>query len=438
MPADSDYNVQKMFVASRRLKGCFMSRLLIRSKVSPFENHNVEETLKRSLLGNNSGNLLFAYSATRLLDTGENDLSFIADYKITNGKVSAEWINENFDHLVLPMANSFRKAYAVHLKSWAAMIRKLTIPCTVIGIGVQFANGEKLEDPHPYDDDVKAFVSAVLDHSPAIAVRGEITAAYLNHLGFRDVEVTGCPSFALAGPEFPIKDLPKIDRNTPGTFTGSVKSPESFQQFMRRSFERMPNAYFVPQFNDDLALMYYGVPVTRKLAKKNGYPRTIDDPVFTEDRARFFINIKSMLEFNRAMGFNIGSRIHGCISNIVCGVPSVLFSQDQRVGELASYHHLPLFSFNDIGRFSTVDSFYKKIDLAYMRQGHRERFERLIGYLDANELPHVWKNGTPSVFPADEKLKNGQFHEPVRACCAELEGDALRERIERGKELYGN
>ena len=422
---------QSMFERSSGL-----SRILIRAKVSPFENNTVEKTLRRSLLGGNSGNLLFAYSTTRLLDDGQNELSYISDGKIRSGKISADWINENADHLVLPMANSFRETYMKHLDAWTEVIQNITIPCTVIGIGVQMKNTEKYDDPHIYDDSVKQFVSAVLDHSPKIAVRGEVTAAYLNHLGFKDVEVTGCPSFALAGPDFPIADLPPLTHNMPGTVTGSVNSPKRFQKFMRKTMKKMPNCYFVPQYNDDLALMYYGVPIARERAFKNGYPRTIDDPVFTEDRARFFVNIKSMLEFNSKMEFNFGTRIHGCISNIVCGVPSILFAQDQRVGELASYHHLPLFRFKDIGYFSTLEYFYSKIDLNYMREGHKERFERLLAYLDANDLPHVWRNGTPETFPADEKLKANKYRRPVRAACAQLEGEKLEARLAKGKRLF--
>lgn len=412
-----------------------MSRILIRAKVSPFEDNDVETVLKKSLLGGNSGNLLFAYSATRLLDTGSNELSFIGDNKIGRTQEVASSINEQYDHLVLPMANSFRASFMKPLDKWTKLIRELQIPCTVLGIGIQLRNGEKYDDPHEYDETVKSFISAVLDHSPKIAVRGEVTAAYLNHLGFRDVEVTGCPSFALAGPDFPIHSLPKLKKDTPTTITGSIKSPRIFQQFMRKTLKHMPNSYFVPQSNDDLALLYYGVTIQNKKAMQNGYPCALDDPIFKNDRARFFINIKSMLEFNRSMGFNFGTRIHGSISNLVCGVPSVLFSQDQRVGELAQYHHIPLFPIDSIGRFSTISSFYNKIDLAYMREGHNQRFERLLGFLDANNLPHVWKNGTPTSFPADEKLKHNEFHAPVHAACAELDPVGMKERLEAGKQF---
>ena len=331
-----------------------MSRVLIRAKVSPFEPHDAEEVLAKSLTGNNSGNLLFAYSVARLFDTEDSSLSFVADWKVTKGRINAEWVNENFDYLILPMANSFREDYCLHLEGWTKLIRDLRIPCVVVGIGIQMANNETITDSHPYDATVADFVSAVLDHSASIAVRGELTAQYLNHLGFSDVVVTGCPSFAIAGPVFPIAELQPLTHESVCTVTGSPKSPATFQKFMRKTFEALPNCYFVPQFNDDLALMLYGTPITRKAAVKNGYPCKIDDSFFVKDRARFFLNIKSMLEFNRSTDFNYGTRIHGCISNIVCGTPSLLFIQDKRVGELAEYHHLPTFQMEELKTNKTI------------------------------------------------------------------------------------
>ena len=50
----------------------------------------------------------------------------------------------------------------------------------------------------PMEASVRAFMSAVLDRSPSVGVRGEFTHDYLRGLGFRDVEVIGCPSMFLA------------------------------------------------------------------------------------------------------------------------------------------------------------------------------------------------------------------------------------------------
>lgn len=412
-----------------------MSRILLRTKSSPFEAHGVQETLGSSLFGGNSGNLLFSYSAARLFDTDDNNLSFVYDAQVTKGKIDAQWVNENFDFVVLPMANSFREKYLPHLNAWTQLIKQLKIPCVVLGIGIQLENSERFNEEHSYDEAVKEFIAAACDHSNGVGVRGEISAAYLQHLGFSDIEVIGCPSFALAGPQFPIESLSALDEDSLLSITGSVNSPAAFQQLMRRTLDEFPRSYFIPQYNDDLELIYYGIPNKRKAAQTNGYPHFVDDDVFVQDRARFFVNIKSMLEFNRQTNFNIGTRIHGCIGNVVCGTPAVLFKQDQRVEELARYHHLPLLSFDDITERTTAYDLYDKIDLHDMSNGHEQRFEHLVSFLDRNDLPHVWRGDiAPKRFPAEEKLENQEFEGPVRSLLF-AERDDLASRLAAGQKL---
>ena len=61
---------------------------------------------------------------------------------------------------------------------------------------------------------MKAFVRAVLDHGPSIGVRGELTAEYLRSLGFRDVEVVGCPSMFAWGPDLRVeRKVPELTRD---------------------------------------------------------------------------------------------------------------------------------------------------------------------------------------------------------------------------------
>ena len=64
----------------------------------------------------------------------------------------------------------------------------------------------------PIEGSVRAFVGAVLDRSPSIGVRGELTYDYLRGLGFRDVEVIGCPSMFFHGDRMAIeKRTPTLD-----------------------------------------------------------------------------------------------------------------------------------------------------------------------------------------------------------------------------------
>ena len=81
-------------------------RILMRASVSPFAVHKPIDVICKKVIGNNTGNLLFAYSMTRTLYTEDVEIDFLADKEVAHGKVQAEYINENYDYLVLPHLES--------------------------------------------------------------------------------------------------------------------------------------------------------------------------------------------------------------------------------------------------------------------------------------------------------------------------------------------
>ena len=175
-----------------------MERILIRAGVAPWAEYNALDVITDKIIGNNTGNLLFANSITRLVATADSRVDFISDLTLVKKQITAQEINENYDRLILPMANAFREDFARKcLKHWTALIRQLTIPVTVTGIGIQLPYEPHLEQPREFDGAARDFIAAVLDHSASVGVRGQITYDYLKGLGFSQIDVTGCPSLAL-------------------------------------------------------------------------------------------------------------------------------------------------------------------------------------------------------------------------------------------------
>ena len=113
---------------------------------------------------------------------------------------NVERINESCDVLVLPLANQFRPNFAHRLAVMAKTIRRLKVKVVVVGVGCQTDLDYDFTKLDPIRREVKDFVAAVLDHSSSIGVRGECTAEYLKTLGFKSVEVIGCPSMFMYGP----------------------------------------------------------------------------------------------------------------------------------------------------------------------------------------------------------------------------------------------
>lgn len=414
-----------------------MKRILIRASISPFEQREPVGLLDKNLLGNNTGNLLFAYSMSRTLYTEDTEIDFIPDIKVLMSEVSPEYINENYDYLVLPMANSFRETYCTILRKWSELIEKLTIPCVVTGIGVQMAYEPDINSKHPYDDMVKRFITAVLNHSHSVGVRGVITQAYLNHLGFRDIDVTGCPSIEMFGPGLKVRDPKPLTKESAVCVTGSLLSPLNFNKFMVKNFEKLPNYYFMPQFNDDLRLMYLGIPFHTVNEAQKLYPHDISSEVLVNDRARFFIDMPSILKFNESIDFNYGTRIHGAVGCILCGVPSLLFTSDARTRELADYHNVPSMPVSVIDDDTDIFDIYEKTDFSIVSKGHEERFWHFVDFLNNNGLPHIYQDKNRKNVPFDERIKEIDFYGPVHSIytCSKEE---MLERMAIGQKMQSN
>jgi len=168
-----------------------VKRLLLRAPKGPFEVRSAEDTLDQNLIAENSGNLVFIHTAWKLLSAPGVEIS--PDRLVVRPN-DADEINERFDAYVIPLANAFRLQYQDALVRTTELVRRLRIPVIVLGVGAQGTVDHGWDAIKPIERAVKDFVSAVLDRSPTIGVRGEATREYLNGLGFRDVDVIGCPS----------------------------------------------------------------------------------------------------------------------------------------------------------------------------------------------------------------------------------------------------
>ena len=165
------------------------NRILVRAHQGPFENFSPVQTLARQNLGANVGNLLFSHSTYRLLATDTASIAFDRFNTTDPG-----WVNENFDVVVLPLANAFRQNYVEELDRMSAIIEQLQIPVVVAGVNAQL--GLKSTEPKGgIGAPVSRFVRAILRNSPNIGVRGQRTVTYLRKLGFSDDElvIVGCP-----------------------------------------------------------------------------------------------------------------------------------------------------------------------------------------------------------------------------------------------------
>lgn len=395
-----------------------MVKILMRAGLSPLENLGAPQVIFHNLIGDNIGNMIFPYSIMRILMRADTQITTISTNHLYSPEQIAQW-NETYDYFVIPLANAFRKSFIFELGYLTALVKKLTIPCIVIGVGVQ-APLEGLDGAQEYDKEVQGFIKEVLKKSVLVGVRGEFTAHYLKRLGFseeRDFTVIGCPSMYLHGPQLPLRILPELTTSTPVSVNCKIKIPHKLGHFVFQSAKRFENYTYVPQGIDDLLLLYAGIPIDREKFPKiyKGYPYRMSSKIYASGHELGFTDARSWFAFLEGVGFSFGTRIHGNIAAILAGTPAFIFVSDSRILELARYHNIPHMLASDITDETDILQIYHQTDFSVLQRGHAERFDHYKDFLDKNELPHIYMDGQTepeSVF--DEKMAQLPLHGPIK------------------------
>jgi hypothetical protein len=385
------------------------TQILLRSPKTPFETTSAEVALGDNLLGHNSGNLIFLETAYKILDTHDAE---ITPDRFAAYKMGADEINERFDVYVIPLANAFRATFADSLGRLTKVLEGLKIPIVVLGAGLQSPIPYAAGKERPFDDTVKAFAAAVLDRSPSIGVRGEYTQDYLQRLGFRDVEVIGCPSMFLRGDQLSVTK--KVASLTPGSriAINLTRRVTEMGALVASHVEHYPNLRYIAQENETLRLLLWHEDVY-KSPPDYPMPSRIDHPLIRDDKARLFLDPWPWLEYMRGFEFSFGNRIHGNIIALLAGTPGYVLAHDTRTLELARYFQIPHRVVTNLPPDTDAADLYAEADYGPMIAGHAERFRTFIDYMERHGLHHIFEPGE-DLTAFDRQVAAVDYPPPVR------------------------
>lgn len=374
-----------------------MTRILLRAKKSPFEALSPEDALARNVIGTNSGNLIFIEAAYKLLSTRGTQID--VQRRLPDPK-DADRINERYDAYVIPLANAFRPEFEFHLSRLTRLIGRLRIPVVVLGVGIQTDTRLSREALGPIEDTVKSFVKAVLDRSSSIGVRGEFTHSYLESLGFRDVEVIGCPSMFRYGAQMHVeKKAPALDRGA-RLAVNATPGVTVMGELLRSHYAKYPQLEYIAQDLDTLGLLVWG---DRASASETAVESQLDGTreLFEANRVRLFIDPSPWISYLRSSAFTFGTRIHGNIAALLAGTPAYVLAHDSRSLELARYFAIPHRLITDVQPTTDAAELYAEADYTALNRDHGARFDRLVGFIRRNGLEHVYAEGQdPDAFDA--------------------------------------
>ena len=403
-----------------------MRRILLRSPKGPFEVVSPQATLQRNLIAGNSGNLVFLHAAHRILATSGTE---VVPDRLRVEPRDAGAINERYDAYVIPLANAYRLSFEPTLIRMTRLIERLRIPVVILGVGAQANLRYEFDRLRSMEPSARAFTKAVLDRSPSIGVRGEATHDYLRSLGFRDVEVIGCPSMFLNGEDLRVeKRADRLGRDARVALTVSPYVKRMGDVVMRH-VERYPNLVYVAQDLDTLELLLWGEP-RQVPAEPSKIPVHLSHPLFRENRVRFYTDPWPWIADLRAFDFSFGTRIHGAIAALLAGTPACVFAHDSRTLELARYFGIPHRPMPDVPPDVDAADLYAEADFGELNRGHAARFATFLDYLRRHGLDHVFADGEdPSSF--DARIAATAFPPAVDVTTAAAAPPGLAERVGR-------
>ncbi len=400
-------------------------KILIRAGLSPLDHSSISDIIRNNMIGGNVGNLVYAYSLFRMLMRDPETVLVPDYYKVESGLFSdrdADRISEEYEMYLIPLPDAFRSDFVHGLKNLTKFVRRLKIPAVIIGCGVKAKLTQDISRGYPFDDAVLTFLKAVLERSPMIGLRGERTMEYVQHLGLipeKDATVIGCPSMYAFGPELFIRE-PLIRPDSKIIVTNNPYAPAAVHRFLRRVMDTYPGAFFIPQRQEELQEMYLGTPLAatalaKPAAKAPDYPQTIDDAIFTSGRSAFYLDYRSWKNAVSDADLCIGPRLHGSITCLLSGVPSLLIAKDMRTQEVADYHRFSYILQDEITDDTDLLSLENRIDVKKTCEAQRQNFLHYTQFLSECGIRHIYEDPDhPLESVLDKKLEGRKFRAPVR------------------------
>ncbi|MGN0632495.1 MAG: polysaccharide pyruvyl transferase family protein [Oscillospiraceae bacterium] len=406
-----------------------MAKYLIRGGKVPTERLEIDNYVNCNVMGSNSGNFMYLYGIIRTLTLDESVTFESTRYRYDFTDKEIERFNSEFDGFIIPLADAFRDSFMDELEGLTRLIKRLTIPSYVIGVGVKAGAEQKLADKNfGFEDKVKNFVDAVLKNSNSIGVRGETTGEFLEYLGYkesRDFTVIGCPSMYTFGNNIKIRDTVKSP-DCKATYNLTYYSEAETIDYIERAAKEFKDIIFVPQLVSELKLLYWGTDYKHgdKDESKLNYPSNLKHPVYAEDRVRFFVNVNDWIDFMRTRDLAFGTRLHGNIPAVLAGTPSILVTKDIRMRELAKFHGLTSVDETELKDYKDIWEIIQTRDFHSPEAKQRANFENYLNFLHSNGFKTIYDEDIDRKdAPMDKLVEENGVHNEFKsaALCSKKE-----------------
>lgn len=384
---------------------------------------NVQEwSSQNTKYASNHGASLIARTLMKMFD---------ADY--TNDHEHFDFHNHNYELCII--------CFATHATDWrdvsvyADFIEKLNLPVALFSLGVQDYT-PKVGYVGSLHHSLKRILNYVTKTTKYIGVRGFHTASLLYKEGYNNVIPIGCPTLYNG-----LKSTLEVVK--PATFSSPLNVFHRTEAELDRNLTR--NVKLLGQDYQDEVVFTNNFPedelkeaeLKKYLACRNGQEVLEDiktNGVFVRTFDEWFEHIKQS-------DFIFGARLHGCISGIIQGKPTVMIARDTRVNEIADFFRIPKIRYEDYAG-ETLQDIYNDLDYSKFNSLYPSRYANFIGFLKLAGIIDYYRGEVVEgqiTFSYLDLLQNqtaifssiGNLQERVAKIEKALERPTLRQRLKK-------
>ncbi len=361
------------------------------SDFRPTDYVNLADRARKELDGKipNFGNKVWLQGIISEISTPENT------YEYGYEELDSEYINANFDCVLLPLANCFHKSWIPYLEKRASYVRQLKIPVYVIACGIQAESYDVLD---ALIEDVKEpateFIKAVYNTGGEFALRGYFTKEFFDRLGFKDAVVTGCPSIFQLGRDLKITNTKVDEENFKAAINGTFKLPVKDKDIAKADFICQDVYGKVLYDPDYFQQNKFDLRRILKYVKRGDYDFV---RAVAENKIKLFADTQQWLSYyvHNDINFAFGRRIHGSIMPILAGVPALCYTMDARTREMVEFFDIPGLLPCENETKKSMYEWYCETDYTKFNNGFAEKYDNFEKFLiNCGLVKNVNQNNT--------------------------------------------
>lgn len=316
------------------------------------------------------------------------------EYQYLTSNMTADYVNENFDLILWPLANCFAasKETMGYLENYIDRLKLYKKPVLALGAGAQANSYDELNTLFDCIKNISCrFIDAVHATGGIFGLRGYFTMDLFKKFGYNEDFVIGCPSMFQMGRNLRINKTTLSECTLRLALNGDKETLKTYSK--NKLYDKYPQSWFIDQ--GDYVFLLYDNKKKMNFLKVRSLMKEYSKmgiQMLSDARILCIYDLPRLAQqlYDLKINFSFGQRIHGNILATLLGIPAVVYTHDSRTQELAEFFSIPTFS----GKLDGIDllDIYEAADWTKFNASFPDKYDNFEKLLTDYGMPKISRN----------------------------------------------